>query len=74
MRKPIIAGNWKMNRTVQEAVNLISELKPLIADVSDVDVVVAPTFTALWAVSQEVRDSYSCAPSQRIRGPVQVQT
>jgi triosephosphate isomerase len=55
MRKPIITGNWKMNKTVPEAVNLISELKPLMAGVSDVDVVVAPTFTALSAVSHEIR-------------------
>ena len=31
MRKPIIAGNWKMNKTVKEAVELINELKPLVA-------------------------------------------
>lgn len=54
MREPIIVGNWKMNKTVQEAVNLVSELKPLIADVSDVEIAVAPTFTALFAVSQKI--------------------
>ena len=31
MRKPIIAGNWKMNKTAKEAVALIEELKPLVA-------------------------------------------
>ena len=31
MRKPIIAGNWKMNKTVAEAVAIINELKPLVA-------------------------------------------
>lgn len=55
MREPIIAGNWKMNKTVQEAVDLVSELKPLIADVSDVEVAVAPPFTALVAVSREIQ-------------------
>jgi len=54
MRKPIIVGNWKMNKTVGEAVNLVSELKPLIADVPDVEVAVAPPFTALLAVSREI--------------------
>ena len=38
MRKKIIAGNWKMNKTPSEAVALINELKPLVAN-EDVDVV-----------------------------------
>lgn len=58
MRKPIVVGNWKMNKTVQEAVNLVSELKPLIADVSDVEVAVAPPFTALLAVSREIHGTH----------------
>ena len=55
MRKPIIVGNWKMNKTVQEAVNLVSELKPLLTSVSHVDIGVAPSFTALFAVGREIR-------------------
>ena len=43
MRKPIIAGNWKMNKTVDEAVKMIEELKPLVKDAA-CDVVVCPTF------------------------------
>jgi len=54
MRKPIIVGNWKMNKTIQEALNLVAELKPLVAHVSDVEVAVAPPFTALFAVSREI--------------------
>ncbi len=57
MRKPIIVGNWKMNKTISEAVSLVSELKPLIADVSDVEVGVAPPFTALLQVSREIEGS-----------------
>lgn len=44
MRKPIIAGNWKMNKTAGETKQLIAELIPLVKDVSDVDVVVCPPF------------------------------
>ena len=55
MREPIIVGNWKMNKTVQEAMDLVSEVKPLVADVSDVEVAVAPPFTALFAVGREIR-------------------
>jgi triosephosphate isomerase len=57
MRRPIIAGNWKMNKTVSEAVDFVLQLKALVADVRDIDIVVAPTFTALQAVSREVEGS-----------------
>ncbi|WP_253205486.1 triose-phosphate isomerase [Clostridium estertheticum] len=49
MRKGIIAGNWKMNKTVAEAVALIEEMKPLVKD-AKCDVVVCPTFLCLDAV------------------------
>lgn len=49
MRTPIIAGNWKMNKTPSEAVALIEELKPLVKD-AKIDVVVCPTFVCLDAV------------------------
>jgi triosephosphate isomerase (TIM) len=47
MRKIIIAGNWKLNKTSFEAVELINLLKREICDVQEVDVVVCPPFTAL---------------------------
>lgn len=46
MRRAIIAGNWKMNNTISEAVALINELKPMIKD-AKCDVVVCPTFLSL---------------------------
>lgn len=49
MRKPIIAGNWKMNNTIDEAINLVEELKELVKD-AKCDVVVCPTFLSLPAV------------------------
>lgn len=55
MRKAVIAGNWKMNKTVSEAVELISDLKDLVSDVTDVEVVVAPPFLAIYSVAQEVK-------------------
>jgi len=54
MRKPIVVGNWKMNKTIREAVDLVSELKPLVVDVSNVEVGVAPPFTALSAVRDAI--------------------
>ena len=56
MRKPIIAGNWKMNKTVKEAVELINELKPLVAK-SKPEVVVCVPYTDLWAVKEAIAGS-----------------
>ena len=52
MRKKIIAGNWKMNKTVGEALALIKDLVPLVAGQSAADILVCPPFTALYAVKQ----------------------
>ena len=46
-RKLIIAGNWKMNKTVAEALDLVRGLKLELANVKEVDIVVCPPFTAL---------------------------
>jgi len=54
MRRPVIAGNWKMYKTIGEAVDFIQKLKPLVANSSHCDVVVAPPFTALRAVVEAV--------------------
>jgi triosephosphate isomerase len=56
-RKIIIAGNWKMNKTIAEAKELIAELKGLVADVNAVEVVVCPTFTALGAAVETAAGS-----------------
>jgi triosephosphate isomerase len=56
-RKLIIAGNWKMNKTVAEALALVSDLKRDLAGVKEVDIVVAPAFTALGEVSKAILDS-----------------
>jgi len=57
MRKPFIAGNWKLNKTTGEAVELVSALKDAVAGVTDVDIVVAPVFTALGKVADVVAGS-----------------
>jgi triosephosphate isomerase (TIM) len=56
-RKLIIAGNWKMNKTVAEAVDLVNDLKRELANVKEVDIVVCPPFTALSEVSRQILDS-----------------
>ncbi len=56
-RKLIIAGNWKMNKTVAEALDLVNDLKRELANVKEVDIVVCPPFTALGEVSKAILDS-----------------
>ena len=56
-RKLIIAGNWKMNKTAAEALDLVNDLKRELANVKEVDIVVCPPFTALCEVSKAVLDS-----------------
>lgn len=51
-RKLFIAGNWKMNKTVAEALDLVKALKRDLADVLDVDIAVCPPFTALHPAGQ----------------------
>lgn len=56
-RLPFIAGNWKMNKTVGEALELVKALKVSLSGVEGVEVAVAPPFTALYPVAQELRNS-----------------
>ncbi len=56
-RKRIIAGNWKMNKTVGEAIELAAAIRQDLAECSDVDVVLCPPFTALAAVAETVDGS-----------------
>src|ERR1041385_8100829 len=56
-RKLIIAGNWKMNKTVAEALALVDDLKRDLGLVKEADIVVCPPFTALESVSKATLDS-----------------
>ena len=57
MRQPLIAGNWKMYKTVAEAVKYVKEFRGLVKDIEDVEIVVAPTFTAVHAAAEAARNS-----------------
>ena len=57
MRRLLIAGNWKMNKTVPEALELVRELKERLKGVEDRDVLVCPPFTALYPVGRELEGS-----------------
>jgi len=66
MRVPVIAGNWKMYNTVQEAIDLVRELKKNVADVKGVEIVVAPVFTSLASVAAELKGSNISVASQNV--------
>lgn len=55
--KKLIAANWKMNKTAEEAVSFIKEFKKLIKDGENADIVICPPFTALSAVSVGLKKS-----------------
>ncbi|MEO6049788.1 MAG: triose-phosphate isomerase [Pyrinomonadaceae bacterium] len=57
MRKPVIAGNWKMYKLLGEAVDTALKLKPLVANANHCEVVIAPVFTALKTVANRLEGS-----------------
>jgi triosephosphate isomerase len=57
MRKPVIAGNWKMYKTVAESVDTALALKPLVTNANHCEVVIAPVFTALKTVADRLEGS-----------------
>ena len=64
-RKPLIAGNWKMNMTPSATVRLIGELKPLIRDAA-AEVVVCPTSVCLFAARAAIGDSRILLGAQNV--------
>ncbi|MDD3296963.1 MAG: triose-phosphate isomerase [Candidatus Omnitrophica bacterium] len=57
MRQVFIAGNWKLNKSIKEAIELVTELKRDLIDIEAADIVVCPVFTALSDVSDVIIDS-----------------
>ncbi len=58
MRKPIVAGNWKMNKTVAEAIDLATAIKRELGECKSVDIVLCPPFTALKSVGEAITGSH----------------
>lgn len=57
MRRPIIAGNWKMNKTIGEATSLAKEIRNGVAEIDATEIVLCPPFTVLRAVAEVISDS-----------------
>ncbi|BBO66530.1 triosephosphate isomerase [Desulfosarcina alkanivorans] len=56
-RTPLIAGNWKMHKTGTQAVEAAGKLKRLVDAARDVEIMIAPTYTALYQVAQTLKGS-----------------
>ncbi len=66
MRTPLLAGNWKMHGTADEARTLAASLKSRLADVDDRDVLIAPPFTALAAVAESIEGTRLLLAAQNL--------
>ncbi|MGH0032126.1 MAG: triose-phosphate isomerase [Myxococcota bacterium] len=66
MRRPILAANWKMHKTGKEAAEFADAFLPLVADAGEVDVVVAPPFTALESLSAKLAGSRVALAAQNV--------
>lgn len=66
MRKNIIAGNWKMNKTNKEAVEMLSALKDSVRDIDDVVIIIAPAFTALSDAINTVKGTNISISAQNV--------
>ncbi len=66
-RKPLIAGNWKMYKTIPETIEFCNHLKTQLVGVENkVDIAVAPAFTALAAAAEALRDSRIAVSAQDV--------
>jgi triosephosphate isomerase len=64
MRTPVIAGNWKMFKTVGETVSFVTDLRDMVKGVAGIDVVVAPPFTAVHAAAGAAKNSNIAVAAQ----------
>ena len=66
MRRPILAANWKMHKTAEEARAFADAFLPRVADADDVDIVIAPPFTALESLAWTLRGSSVALAAQNV--------
>jgi triosephosphate isomerase len=71
VRRPIVAANWKMHKTVREAETFVAAFLPRVAGVRDVEIVLAPPFTALAAVAAKLAGSAVALAAQNVNAEKQ---
>ena len=68
MRRPFIAGNWKMNMLIEPGKALVGALKPLVAAYDNVDICVCPTAVAISKIADELKGSNVMVGAQAASG------
>lgn len=66
MRKPFIAANWKMTKNIEETVAFINGFLPMVKDITDVDILIAPPFTSLETASRLLKSSNVILGAQNV--------
>lgn len=66
MRRPVIAGNWKMHKTIAETEEFLNQFLPQIASVDYCDIVISPSFPSLVTASEKARDSQVAIAAQDV--------
>ena len=66
MRKPIVAGNWKMNKTPSEAINFVNQIKKTVISTPNINIIIAPPFTCLFSLKNILQTSQIKLSSQDI--------
>lgn len=66
MRKPIIAGNWKMNKTLAESKTFVTSIIPLVTNINECEIIIAPPYIALDAVNQLLNNTSISLAAQNI--------
>jgi triosephosphate isomerase (TIM) len=66
MRKKIVAGNWKMNKTAHDAKALVAEIRAALGDFDAVECVLCPPFTSLWVVNEGIQGSPIALGAQNV--------
>ncbi|MFW6149294.1 MAG: triose-phosphate isomerase, partial [Atribacterota bacterium] len=56
MRKPLIAGNWKMNKTITESISLVKELVDFVKGYQETEIVICTPYTSLWVTKELIQD------------------
>jgi triosephosphate isomerase len=70
MRRPLIAGNWKMYKTISEALDFVQSFKPLVVASTHCDIVIAPPFTAIKSVADRLEGSNIRVAAQDVAAEV----
>lgn len=66
MRTPIIAGNWKMYKTIAEALDFVNGFKTEVADVKDVDIIICPSYMSVYKVAKVLKDTNIAVGAQDV--------